>query len=254
MPARARRTSSPTSRPAGFRTAPRASPTATTRQPSRARAAAAWLPTFPKPWIATRAPRSGRPITPATSRVTTATPSPVASTRPAVPPRSSGLPVTIAGVWPCRRPYSSMSQAISAGPLPMSGAMMSRIGPSTFSRRSITARVARCRSAGERDLRVDVEPALGAAEGQPRQGRLPGHAGRERAHAVEVDVRVVAQAALVRARGRRCAARGRRSAGAGPRRPCAAAPGRRSRGRGGRAPGAGRRRGRPRRRPARRRR
>ena len=166
-PARARRTSSPASRPAGFQTPPSASLTATIRQPRRARAAAAWLPTLPKPWIATRAPRSGIPIAPAASRATTATPSPVASTRPTVPPSSTGLPVTIAGVWPWSRPYSSISHAISAGPVPMSGAMMSRIGPSTFSSRSITARVARWSSAGESPLGSRSSPPLAPPKGRP---------------------------------------------------------------------------------------
>ena len=112
-------------------------------------------------------PRSGIPIAPAASRATTATPSPVASTRPTVPPSSTGLPVTIAGVWPWSRPYSSISHAISAGPVPMSGAMMSRIGPSTFSSRSITARVARWSSAGESPLGSRSIPPLAPPKGRP---------------------------------------------------------------------------------------
>ena len=40
--------------------------------------------------------------------------------------------------------YSSISHAISAGPVPMSGAITSRMGPSTLSIRDINTRVARC--------------------------------------------------------------------------------------------------------------
>ena len=46
--------------------------------------------------------------------------------------------------------------------------------------------------------RVDVDAALRAAERDPRHGRLPGHQRRQRAHLVEVDLGVVADAALVR--------------------------------------------------------
>ena len=198
MPLRARRTSSSTSRPRGLRTAPAdVADRRRSTHPRRASAAAAWLPTLPKPWTATRAPARGSSTWRATARVTIATPSPVASTRPAVPPSATGLPVTIAGVWPCRRPYSSISQAISLGPLPMSGAMMSRIGPSTFSMLSMRARVARWRSPGERSLRIDVDAALGAAERQVGERGLPGHRRGQGADPVEVDLGVVAQAALV---------------------------------------------------------
>ena len=102
----------------------------------------------------------------ATARATIATPSPVASTRPAVPPSSTGLPVTMAGVCPWRRPYSSISQAISLGPLPMSGAMMSRIGPSTFSTRSMSARVARWRSPGDSSFGSRSMPPLAPPKGR----------------------------------------------------------------------------------------
>jgi hypothetical protein len=59
----------------------------------------------------------------------------------------------------------------------------------------MTARVARCSSAGDM-LALEVEAALGAAEGQPREGGLPSHPGREGPHPVEVAPRVVSQSAL----------------------------------------------------------
>ena len=42
------------------------------------------------------------------------------------PRATSGLPVTIAGVWPCSLPYSSMNQAMTCALVPTSGAGMSR--------------------------------------------------------------------------------------------------------------------------------
>ena len=68
----------------------------------------------------------------------TITPRPVASTRPSEPPSTSGLPVTTAGeLLPEVLEYSSMSQAISRGPVPMSGAGMSLSGPNTSFRASV---------------------------------------------------------------------------------------------------------------------
>ncbi len=64
------------------------------------------------------------------------------------------------------RPYSSISQAISLGPLPMSGAMMSRIGPSTFSMLPMRARVARWRSPGERSLGSTSIPPFAPPNGR----------------------------------------------------------------------------------------
>ncbi len=55
------------------------------------------LPTFPKPWMTTRAPDRGIPRWRAVSRATIATPRPVASVRPADPPMLRGFPVTTAG-------------------------------------------------------------------------------------------------------------------------------------------------------------
>jgi hypothetical protein len=58
------------------------------------------------------------------------------------------LPVTIAGVWPFSLPYSSISHAITCALVLTSGAMMSRVGPSTFSILSSSERVTACSSVG----------------------------------------------------------------------------------------------------------
>ena len=196
-PARARRTSSPASRPAGFQTPPSASLTATIRQPRRARAAAAWLPTLPKPWIATRAPAQRHPdrargltgdhrhalarrLHPADGpaelhRLARDDRRRVAVEPPVLvhQPRHLGRTRAHVGRHDVAHRAEHLLQPVHHGP---GGAL-------ELGRREAPG--------------VEVEPALGAAEGQARQRRLPGHPGRERAHAVQVDRRVVAQAPLV---------------------------------------------------------
>jgi hypothetical protein len=55
--------------------------------------------------------------------------------------------------------------------------------------------------AGRQFLGIEVDAALGPAEGQVDQGGLPGHPRRERPDAVQIDVGVVPRAALVGAAG-----------------------------------------------------
>jgi glutamate dehydrogenase (NAD(P)+) len=57
-------------------------------------------PTLPKPWMTTVAPSGRRSSSGAASRKQSTTPRPVAASRPCEPPSESGLPVTMAGVWP----------------------------------------------------------------------------------------------------------------------------------------------------------
>ena len=252
-PARARRTSSPASRPAGFQTPPSASLTATIRQPRRARAAAAWLPTLPKPWIATRAPAQRHPdrarglagdhrhalarrLHPADGpaelhRLARDDRRRVAVEPPVLvhQPRHLGGTRAHVGRHDVAHRAEHLLQPVHHGP---GGAL-------ELGRREAPG--------------VEVEPALGAAEGQARQRRLPGHPGRERAHAVQVNRRVVAQAPLVGPAGAVVLHAIGREQTETRRRPGGGAPAPRSRGRGGSARAGGRRRGRARRRPRRRR-
>ena len=78
---------------------------------------------------------------------------------------------------------------------------MSRLGPSTLSILSISERVMAWSSSGIELVARAVDAALRAAVGDAHDRGLPGHQHRQRAHLVEVDVGVVAQAALVRAAG-----------------------------------------------------
>ena len=191
----------------GFQTPPEASLTATIRQPRRARAAA-WLPTLPKPWMATRAPAGASRSRPRPRA--RRSPRPRRSPHPAwCLPSSTGLPVTIAGVWPGGARTRPSARPSRPDPVPMSGAMMSRIGPSTFSSRSITGRGGALELGRREALRVEVEAALGAAEGQAGERRLPGHPGRPRARTPSRSTRGGSAGRPCTARGRRCAAPGR---------------------------------------------
>ena len=99
---------------------------------------AAHEPTLPKPWMAADTSVGFRPSFLRAARADTITPRPVASVRPSEPPITRGLPVTTAGVvMPLVFENSSISHAISRGPVPMSGAGMSRSGPNTSFRASV---------------------------------------------------------------------------------------------------------------------
>ena len=136
------------------------------------------------------------------SRVMIATPKPVAASRPAEPWNSTGLPVTQAGWKPWNLAYSFMIQAITWASVPMSGAGMSLSGPMKSWICSTNLRVSRSSSPRESLLGSQLIPPLAAAEGEVDHGRLPGHQAGQRPGLVLVDVRVVAQAPLERARGR----------------------------------------------------
>jgi hypothetical protein len=58
---------------------------------------AAELPTLPNPWITTVLCAGCSPSRSAAAIITVATPRPVASARPSLPPISTGLPVTTPG-------------------------------------------------------------------------------------------------------------------------------------------------------------
>ena len=94
-----------------------------------------------------------------------------------------------------------MNQAIVWALVFTSGAGMSRVGPSTFSILSMNERAIRCSSAWSSSSRRAVDAALGAAERDPGDRRLPGHQRGQRAHLVDVDLRVEADPALVGAAG-----------------------------------------------------
>ena len=159
---------------------------------------AAHEPTLPKPCTTTRVSDGLRPSAGAASLKHITTPRPVAASRPSEPPSEIGLPVTIAGVWPWSLPYSSIIQAITWAFVLTSGAGMSRVGPMHLldlvderPRDPLQLVAAELR-------RVAVDAALGAAERDPDDRRLPRHERGERADLVEVDLRVEAHAALVR--------------------------------------------------------
>src|SRR5207244_7454851 len=82
--------------PCGRYRPPDLSDTATITAPSLDSRSALTDPTFPNPWIATRAPFRDMPSRASASRVTNMTPRPVASRRPSDPPISTGLPATTA--------------------------------------------------------------------------------------------------------------------------------------------------------------
>ena len=111
------------------------------------------------------------------------------------------MPVQIAGVWPWSFPYSSIIQAITWAFVLTSGAGMSRVGPSTFSILSMNERVIFWSSERSSSVGGAVDAALGAAERDPGDRGLPGHQRGERAHLVDVDLGVEADAALVGAAG-----------------------------------------------------
>jgi hypothetical protein len=69
-------------------------------------------PTLPKPWTTTRVSAGESPSAGAASRNMATSPRPGAASRPWEPSSEIGSPVTIAGVWPCSFPYSSIIQAI----------------------------------------------------------------------------------------------------------------------------------------------
>ena len=98
--------------------------------PISSTARAAQYPTFPKPWIAIRAPSMGMPFARRASRVAIPTPSPVAEVRPSEPPRTIGLPVTTPGTEkPALTEYVSIIHAMFRSSVPTSGAGISRSGP-----------------------------------------------------------------------------------------------------------------------------
>ena len=98
---------------------------------------------------------------------TSITPRPVAASRPAEPSSDSGLPVTMAGVWPCSRPYSSMNQAMTCALVPTSGAGMSRPGPSTLSTLPMNERATFCSSPWVRSCGVTFTPPFAPPNGMP---------------------------------------------------------------------------------------
>ena len=83
----------------------------------------------------------------------------------------------------------------------MSGAGMSRLGPTSFAILSISERAIRSQLVLLEAAGVDVDAALGAAERDAGDGGLPGHHRGERADLVDVDLGVEAHAALVGAAG-----------------------------------------------------
>ena len=158
-------------------------------------------PTLPKPWTMKVVSPGSRPSFGAASSNITTQPRPVAASRPKEPSSEIGLPVTHAGLWPLSFPYSSIIQAIVWALVPTSGAGMSRLGPSTLLILSISDRVDVLQLVlGQLDG-VDVDAALGAAEGDACDGRLPGHHRGQRADLVVVDLGVEAHPALVGAAG-----------------------------------------------------
>src|SRR5947209_138961 len=119
------------SSPCGRYRPPDLSDTATITAPSLDSRSALTDPTFPNPWIATRAPFRDMPSRASASRVTNMTPRPVASRRPSDPPISTGLPVTTAvTVWRLCMEYVSMIHAITRSLVFTSGAGTSASGPS----------------------------------------------------------------------------------------------------------------------------
>ena len=85
------------SRPSGLYMPPSTSLTATILAPISWSMRAAWLPTFPNPWMAMVLPFMSSPYSLRTSLVEIATPLPVASFLPLEPPMYVGFPVTTAG-------------------------------------------------------------------------------------------------------------------------------------------------------------
>ena len=77
------------------------------------------------------------------------------------------MPVTIAGVWPCSLPYSSIIHAIVCAFVPTSGAGMSRVGPSTFSILSMNERVICCSSTSSHAEVSTLTPPFAPPNGMP---------------------------------------------------------------------------------------
>src|ERR1700683_1538311 len=99
--------------PRELNTPPRESLIATTRAFFSENKRAAIDPAFPKPWIATVAPRSDIFFTLQASSTATKQPRAVASWRPSDPPMEIGLPVTTpSDVRPLVMEYVSMIQAM----------------------------------------------------------------------------------------------------------------------------------------------
>ena len=103
-----------------------------------------------------------------------------------------------------------MIQAIVCSFVPMSGAGMSLFGADHGQELGREAAREPLELAGRQLARVAAHAALRAAVGQPQQRALPRHPHRERGALAEVDVRVVADAALASGRARSSAGRGRR--------------------------------------------
>jgi hypothetical protein len=76
-----------------------------------------------------------------------------------------GLPVQIAGVWPCSFPYSSIIQAIVCALVFTSGAGMSRVGPRIFSILSMNERATFCSSACSISPAGQLTPPLAPPKG-----------------------------------------------------------------------------------------
>ena len=118
--------------------------------PSASISRAAMLPALPNPWTATVDWRGSRPRRVQARRATTATPRPVASLRPWLPPTAIGLPVTAAGMeCPALIDIVSMIQAITWGVVLTSGAGMSYSGPILAPSAWVNRRVTRMSSSRE---------------------------------------------------------------------------------------------------------
>ena len=116
----------------------------------------------------------------------------------------TSLPVTMAVPTTRSRSPSRYWRIISAmiSPLvPTSGAGMSMFGPMSFFSLYMKRRVMRLQLLPAVLARIDLDPALAAAEGDLGDGGLPGHLRGQRLEQVERHLAVVADAALVRAAG-----------------------------------------------------
>ena len=128
---------------------------------------AAQLPTLPKPWTAKVAPSIGRPRSASAHFAHSATPRPVASSRPSEPCIDTGLPVTTPGWKPWYLPYWSAIQAIVWALVLTSGAGMSSDGPMITWIWSTNFRVSRCSSPIDSVFGSTVTPPLPPPNGMP---------------------------------------------------------------------------------------
>ena len=119
--------------------------------------------------MTTRWPRRARPWADSTDLVTATTPRPVASTRPGMPPRSSGLPVTTAGDQPARDEYASMTQPMTLASVLTSGARMSVVGPMTPEMAWVKLRVAASSSREDSVAGSMFMPPLAPPNGRSRR-------------------------------------------------------------------------------------